>query len=859
MHKAKLLKSFLIIASFIVSTLVIGESIIEEVITTGSYLNSQTDESNQTLTVIDRDFIDKINAQNVNDIVKNITFSSGAENQTDAFTQGSTQGTSNINLRGLGLSSTLILIDGKRQTISGALANDGSVFVDTSTIPIIALERIEILREGASSIYGSDAVAGVVNFILKDDYDGFEFDVNLAGTYEHNQKDGSISFIYGSNSESTNYILAGSYQDRSPLNASSKMYLSDNAVSSLGSSFIALAPAEVSEGSYQGTYAAGQYIPNAKCSEYEEAVPIGVSLCGFWYGPRFNLVNDEEKKQLFGSFRHALTNNIDVNADITFNNNKVLDNPQSPSYPDLTFPVISADHPSNPLKVPLAWLGRPFAFDYASPKAPRHNTTYRYSFGLEGNIGSESDWKTSITHSTNEYRAIQPDTIASRLQDAFNGIGGPNGNEYYDPFIPDNNSQALYDYLSYETNTVRETSLTVLDGIFRSNFVLSNSISTQFALGIQAKKETYATETDDLYEIRFDPDGTPIPVDLIFLGGVSEIDESRNTFSIFAETKMQLTDTLNISSALRYEDLDVGKSIDPKIALFWQMNEKFSSKVTWSTAFREASLSQMNAQIVQLEGIQDYNEDGSAKGGVSFVRVTQSGSQDLDPEESRNIGIGLTFKPYESALVDLDYWSIDYDDLITVENAQGKILADINGADIYRTDNGTLSGIKVQYFNSSEVKVSGLDMEGSFNITDEISFSILTSQLLNFEITSPTGEKIDALGKFNRGNFARSLPKNKTNLNIDWSKNNLSMNGNINFISSYSNGEEKVNSYETLDLNFRVRLSKINESQSTIGVGVRNLFNEQPPRVNDAANLSYDPKQHDPLGRVIYVNFNYQF
>ena len=173
--------------------------------------------------------------------------------------------------------------------------------------------------------------------------------------------------------------------------------------------------------------------------------------------------------------------------------------------------------------MPLAWLGRPFAFDYASPKAPRHNTTYRYSFGLEGNIGSESDWNTSITHSKNEYRAIQPDTIASRLQDAFNGIGGPNGNEYYDPFIPDNNSQALYDYLSYETNTVRETSLTVLDGIFRSNFVLSNSISTQFALGIQAKKETYATETDDLYEIRFDPDGTPIPVDLIFLGGVSEL------------------------------------------------------------------------------------------------------------------------------------------------------------------------------------------------------------------------------------------------------------------------------------------------------------------------------------------------
>ena len=87
----------------------------------------------------------------------------------------------------------------------------------------------------------------------------------------------------------------------------------------------------------------------------------------------------------------------------------------------------------------------------------------------------------------------------------------------------------------------------------------------------------------------------------------------------------------------------------------------------------------------------------------------------------------------------------------------------------------------------------------------------------------------------------------------------MSLNGNINFISSYSNDEEKVNSYETLDLNFRVRLSKINESQRSIGLGIRNLFNEQPPRVNDAANLSYDPKQHDPLGRVIYASFNYQF
>ena len=101
--------------------------------------------------VIDREAIENFGANTVADLVRNLASNSGSENVPDSFTSGATQGTSNINLRGLGLSSTLVLIDGRRQTVAGATANDGSVFVNTSIIPLIAIERVEVLKEGAAS------------------------------------------------------------------------------------------------------------------------------------------------------------------------------------------------------------------------------------------------------------------------------------------------------------------------------------------------------------------------------------------------------------------------------------------------------------------------------------------------------------------------------------------------------------------------------------------------------------------------------------------------------------------------------------------------------------------------------------
>ena len=112
-----------------------------------------------------------------------------------------------------------------------------------------------------------------------------------------------------------------------------------------------------------------------------------------------------------------------------------------------------------------------------------------------------------------------------------------------------------------------------------------------------------------------------------------------------------------------------------------------------STSFREASLAQLTATTIGLQGIQDFSTDGTPVGGVAFIRVAQANNPNLDPEESDNINVGLIWSPNDNFNLKLDYWAIDYTDLITIESAQGKVIANPLDPDVKRTVGGTLTGV----------------------------------------------------------------------------------------------------------------------------------------------------------------------
>jgi len=857
---------------------------IEEVVITGSYIKGTGTDEASPVEVLNSDYIQKQGALTIGELTQKLSVSTGTENNPDSFTSGETQGTSNVNLRGLGLTSTLVLVNGKRQSIAAAVANDGSVFVDTATIPMAALERVEILKEGATATYGSDAVAGVVNFILRDDFEGVEVSLGHQTTATSSQDTSDVSILAGTNfGDNTNLLVAASFLQQDPLSSAERAYTTINAVSSLGRSFLnlgGLAPGlplviDGGTGAYAGTYGPGETIPDANCEANGGVlsggfVPsLGGQKCGFLYGPRFNLVNEEERTNLYAALTHDMDNGISIRGEIGFAKNEVLDNPQSPSYPALNFPTILPGQAGSPFDGFVRWYGRPLGAEAPSPLAPRNSETLRASLDLSGSLDDGAwDWRASLTYSENDREAYQPDTIASRLTAALAGQGGESGTETFNIFDPSQNSAELIDYISATTYTNRKTDLLVADLVVSGPwFELDNFGTVNLAYGAQFRNEGYSVNRNDIYTQKPDPiTGELQDVDLIFLGGGAPVDVTRDSFAAFAEVSMPLNDSVELNVAARYESLESDSSLDPKISLRWQATDKLVVRGSMSTAFREPSLVQQYNVGTSLQGLVDPLSGSSS---ALFVRVRSEGSIGLKPETSTNTNLGLVYSPTDNLNLRLDWWQFEYEDVITIENAQGKLNADPNGPSVSRV-NGVLNGMQVSYINAATVDTDGIDVSADWNIpagdAGDFGVQLAYSRFNSYEIPDGNGGKRDVVGSFNHDNFVRSLPEAKWNLTADWERGNHSAAVVLYHVDSYTTGravpasavgfDSNIDSWQTVDASYNFNFN-IGDSQAVLTIGGKNLTDEEAPRVYDAANFSYDPKQHDPRGRLYYARVKF--
>ena len=860
--------------AFLCTTLFSLESFgqdVEEVVITGSYLKGSPTDGASPIEVVDRETIEDIGATSIADITRNLSVNSGSENNSDSFTQGATQGTSNVNLRGLGLSSTLILVDGRRHTLTGATANDGSAFVNTNAIPVVALERVEVLKEGAASIYGSDAVAGVVNYIFRRDFTGTEIEVSSQEADISGQTDDRVSLIWGAKNGNSNFVLAASVLDRSPMSgADFNPSLAQLGISGLGTSFLLFGPDTVESGPYAGTYTPFQNVPDPSCVANKGILipQASGSRCGFVYGPRFNVVNDEDHESMYGSFKTLLGNGNSLEIDYMSTAIDVNDNPQSPSYPALSYlspaNAIMPGTGGSPFAVPVLWLGRALGSAFPSPIAPREIETDRFSIGLSGDFDNGFDWDAHYTVSSEDFYGQQPDTSTSKFSAAIKGNGGNSGNQTWDLFTPTNNSADLIKWISTNQQTWTETELAVFD------FVVTGQWGgMDIASGFQYRDETFNVARGASSIAQFDASGNiTVPADLLFLGGGLESNASRDAMAIFVEGSMNPSDKLEVNGALRYEDLETDSSINPKISFRYQATDNLALRASFSTSFREASLAQLTSTTIGLQGIQDYNADGSPKGGTTFIRIAQANNPNLNPEESDNMNIGAMWKPTDRLSMKLDYWAIDYTDVITIESAQGKVAANPNDPDVKRTSGGTLTGVTTKYFNAANVNTSGLDFESTYDFDTawgQAQVGVNMMHMFEYEIPL-NGSTVDVVGQFNHDNFARSLPETKAVFHaaLESGNNSLAMFGR--YTTDYkttrpldatakSRGfSQKIDSFFTVDLMNSYTI-EMNDSDLKLSVGVTNLFDEEVPQVYDAANWSYDPKHHDPRGRMVYVGF----
>ena len=856
-----------LICLFLISPFLIANSNIEEVVTTGSIIkNSEVDSS--PVDVITKEGFENFNISSFAEISKYITSASGSHFQTNAL-EGVDQGMASITLRGLDHSATLLLLNSKRHTFAGTPSNQGEGYIDVNIVPEIAIKQIEILKEGATSLYGSDAVAGVVNVLTQKDYEGLKIQVKNFKTTNYGQSDKALGLLFGSTYENGNYVIGLNILDRSALSASEIPGIAELGLSTLGKSFKTSAADEVASGLYEGQYDANEWVPDPQCEN--NGGIIDGSFCKFLYGNRFNIVNDENHSKAYANFSYKNDDYI-YEATLIGSKVKVNDNPQSPSYPALPFlsRKIQPNQGGSPFNVPVTWYGRPLGSEFSSPFSPKDIEQFNLSQKINTNINETTELEASLTISSHSNDHYRPDIIDSRFLEALNGttLGQSNGNlVYWNIFDSSQNSQELIDYVRGAEVSSKDASLNNLGLIFRSE-----NDGYEIAYGFQYNNEKLKITYDDISTAEFDGDGKIIKsADLFFLGGGINLSKNRNNYAAFFEIQPKPIENLDLKIAGRFEEFENDSSFDPKFSFKYVASENITLRASKSSSFSMPSMAQMFSSDINLGSVRDFNGDSP------FVRQAQIGNPDLKPATSNNINIGFIFENSLQRL-SIDYWNIDYKNRIEAQSAQVILNTDPNGPSITRNSSGDLIGVTTTYFNEESTEVSGIDL--NFNkllLTSDkygdVSLIINSTTLIEF-LTPALGNEdseimINRVGKFNYDTNTHSLPKNRINAFLNWKYQEYDINFNSRYIDGYSNErpinslgtaygyDNSVDSFLTNDLSIK-KLVRTNKGEIDIKLSVINVFDEEAPRLYDAPDFSFDTRVHDPRGRIIGISFEYR-
>ena len=227
------------------------------------------------------------------------------------------------------------------------------------------------------------------------------------------------------------------------------------------------------------------------------------------------------------------------------------------------------------------------------------------------------------------------------------------------------------------------------------------------------------------------------------------------------------------------------------------------------------------------------------------------------------MNFGAIWTPNDQTSITIDYWDIAYQNIITKESAQGKIIADPTDTDIVRIS-GTLVGVTTSYINAAKVDASGIDLEATYSFDTQLgeaSIGINTARMLNYEIPDGTGGMKDVVGLFNHDNFVRSMPEIKSVITAKLDNGDHTFAAYIRMVSEYKTTRaldalatargfgQDIDSFTTLDLKYSYEMGE----GVNLSVGMNNATDESAPIVYDGANFSYDPKHHDPRGKMLFV------
>ncbi len=859
-----------------------------KVVVTGSRLTRTDIEGALPVTVYDREDLDASGDVSVADFLRNTSFNSFGSFRPASGSSAQSQ--ASLSLRGLGGGRSLILIDGRRAPAS---PQTGSA-QDLNSIPLGAVERIEILSDGASAIYGTDAIGGVVNVITRKDFDGAEFRIGLSDPKRPGGSTDEGSLLFGASGDRASAYIGVSWSGREIVFQRDRPW-SAGGTSSFGNNYLI--------GGLQGVQ---NFAPGgAGCTGTGLFTIPGTTGCFYDYTA---LAADEaelKNQAIFGRAQYQI--NDDWSTYLNLTNSRVTSfGRYAPTPIQLT---VSATSPNNYTGLGTDVLLRHRSIGTGTRDTNTDQNQYDALWGFEGTINDTVELDFGIRHNEYKYDEFGRNYVVRPLLEAAINSGA------YDILDPEANPDSV---LNSVKATINRESVSIIDEVYiNSQFDIfeMDGGSARFLIGGEYRQEDYEDQYDSLSE-----------------GGViagsagNSAGGGRDVTALYFETLLPVMDGLEVNVAGRYDDYsDFGNNFAPKVSVKWVPSDDLTLRASWGEGFRAPSLAILTAQpAFSADGTVDPDTCAFLTGSLSCQTQLDAyalANPNLQPEESDQFGLGVVWEATDSLSVSLDYYDIELTNQVSGIGS-GEIIACVRGqrgetrgasaapcpagvAEIANTatpgdasnglgvafrdpipfdvdGNGTIDAGETiapvlfaqrGFVNRGKIETSGFD----FNLRNEADLGSYGSLSTNFQLGYVRDFKLDGTDVIDQP----GVPDMRANLSNRWGISDFQVVWNINYIGDTlsTNGTflagceaaggpcvPGVDYLDTIPLRnsswvtHDLQVNYFTPWDGTISLGATNLTDKDPVLDQfDGGGRGYDTGLYDGYGRIVYLRYTQTF
>jgi len=873
---------------------------IEKIEVTGSNIKRIDTETPSPVTIITREEIRGSGQRDIGELMRGIAAMS-AGSQIDQSSNSFSNGAQTASLRGLGSASTLVLLNGRRMTPSAfADPNTGnSTVYNLNAVPIDAIDRIEILKDGASAIYGSDAMAGVINIILRKDYQGAEVSTSYSmnedsewGTYR-----ASATVGFG-NLAKQNWNVLGSVEHyhREPVSIREVKNVFEQQLMATGAWHTTQ-----SANGYPGNYFRENVLGNGNFATFvgiDSHCPADRILgtparCRYDTYQDVNVSFKQDRDDAYVRGTYNISNNLSAFGEFLYSRVKSDYFSTPPSFSNAISVwgdangnlrqyrlILPVGHPDNPTTVPVA-VAYTFA-DVGRRTDRQTNENSRTVVGLQGVLGSW-DFETAFLYTKNEREDVNGGylyfpALQAAVNDRsyrFNGQG---------------NTAEVLGRVGTSFVETGESSITSWDLRASRELMALAGGPLAIAAGVEVRKE----------ELKIISDPKIVAGDIVGRG-TSAANGDRNVQALYAELSIPVIKRLETQLALRTEHYsDFGNSTTPKVGVKYQPIDMLAVRGTFAKGFRAPALSQISESSVQAfnNGVRDplrcptfiAGERDCATSFASYIRA----NPDLKPEKSDNFTAGFILSPRQDFSVSVDYWSIKRKEQIDRFSATyllaresqfpGAIVRDPNQATWLPgvANSGPIFAVLRQFFNLAQTRVNGVDVDATWVLRLENAGRINTTfggtYLASYKYAvAKTDPLVEQAGTF--GGPSDALPRFRGNISSTWATGPWAFNARVNYVRGWFNGDGGEGSVsdrcffsanQLIDPSCRVKPWTTMDAgvvytgirNLSVGLQMRNIFDKRAPfdaNYEVTSSQGFNAQFHNALGRYYTVNLTYKF